>query len=126
MASRWLRNLLIKFYVHIFKTPWYVFDSEDEVRYYQEAKKAFRKSIGFYIDWGLRIINLIIIFIIGYFLIGCSATPVTKTEYKYVNVPVKCEVVMPIKPPSTGDVIKDNLLIMQYADETKAALLKCK
>ena len=71
----------------------------------------------------MKFMFLVIIIIITLLLFGCS--PATVTKYEYVYSPVVCEVKEPVRPGTTGDVVKDNVMILKYADELKISLNKC-
>lgn len=76
--------------------------------------------------WGeviIKVVMLTVIVISSLLLFGCS--PKVITEYKTVQVPVKCQLEIPKKPTSTGDILKDNTLILKYNEELLITLKKC-
>lgn len=74
-----------------------------------------------------RLFFAVTIFIFICLIFGCSNKAEAKYYpiYKNVNIPVNCNVTMPEKPKYTGDTVKDNLNILQYAESLKATLLSC-
>ncbi|MBQ3033782.1 MAG: hypothetical protein IJD28_05345 [Deferribacterales bacterium] len=45
--------------------------------------------------------------------------------YKYVKIPVACQIPFPKRPEYTGDVVKDNVNILIYAESLESALKEC-
>ncbi len=74
-----------------------------------------------------RVVSVFTFFVLSYFMWGCA--PVTKAEIVYrdvkVLVPVSCVEVAPTKPQYINDVVKMNLLIMQYAKELELIVAHC-
>lgn len=65
----------------------------------------------------LNKINILIIFFISFIIIGCS----TKTEYKHIYIPTKCEIDMPKKP-----IYKDDEVLFARDLTIYSLLLECK
>lgn len=118
-----IKKILSKLAEWFFKSKSTLFDSVEEY----EAVKAEEKELRFSFKWWLqqlmKFMFLVIIIIITLLLFGCSAKTITK--YEPVYIPIACEVKEPVKPNSSGDVIKDNIMILKYADELKISLNKC-
>lgn len=118
-----IKKILSKLAEWFFKSKSTLFDSVEEY----EAVKAEEKELRFSFKWWLqqlmKFMFLVIIIIITLLLFGCSAKTITK--YEPVYIPIACEVKEPVKPNSSGDVIKDNVMILKYADELKISLNKC-
>lgn len=118
-----IKKILSKLAEWFFKSKSTLFDSLEEY----EAVKAEEKELRFSFKWWLqqimKIMFLVIIIVITLLLFGCS--PATVTKYEPVYIPVKCEVIEPKLPVYSGDIIKDNLKILKYADELKISLNKC-
>lgn len=118
-----IKKILSKLAEWFFKSKSTLFDSVEEY----EAVKAEEKELRFSFKWWLqqlmKFIFLVIIIVITLLLFGCS--PATITKYEPVYIPIACEVKEPVKPKSSGDIIKDNIMILKYADELKISLNKC-
>lgn len=115
------KNYLINMF---FKSKSTLFDSIDEYITAKEEEKEVRFSFKWWLQVIMKLIFLIIITAVSLLLFGCSAT--TITEYKQVYVPVSCNVNDVKKPKPSGDIIKDNIMILKYADELLINLNKCK
>lgn len=107
-----------------FKSKSTLFDSVEEY----DAIKAEEKELRFSFKWWLQLIMkfifLIIIIAVTLMLFGCSTKTITK--YEPVYIPIACDVNEPVRPKTSGDVIKDNVMILKYADELSVSLNKCK
>ena len=118
-----IKKILSKLAEWFFKSKSTLFDSVEEY----EAVKAEEKELRFSFKWWLqqlmKFMFLVIIIVITLLLFGCSPTTITK--YEPVYIPIACEVKEPVKPNSSGDIIKDNIMILKYADELKISLNKC-
>lgn len=73
----------------------------------------------------IRLILFIYALIIALVLMTGCATTKAVTEYKYVNIPVKCVVEMPQRPLDTGDILVNNALILKYTETLENLLNKC-
>ena len=100
-----------------------LYDSVEEYDAVKAEEKELRFSFKWWLQQLMKFIFLVIIIVITLLLFGCSAKTVTK--YEPVYIPVKCEVIEPKLPVYSGDIIKDNLKILKYADELKISLNKC-
>ena len=58
-------------------------------------------------------------------LIGCSKEPIIRTEYKTVNVPVKCTEAMPSKPRYIKGNLKSARDLMAYYKKCELILINC-
>ncbi len=72
------------------------------------------------IHWGISVLIFMLSLVV---FSGCSAKVVT--EYKPVHIPVKCDVTPPTKPTATGDIVRDNLLILKYVEQLEQSLKLC-
>lgn len=119
------KRILLSMYDWLFKSKYTFYSTQDE---YENAKQ-YESQIKYSFKWWLRILFkvsiLIIILILSFILFGCSHKQ-PQVVYKYVSVPVKCDVVIPSKPQYTGDIIKDNINILKYSDILLLNLKKCK
>ena len=118
-----MKQFLKKVLEHIFNSKFTLYDNMEEYEQVKKEKEECRLTGKKTIEIIVKISNLILVFIVGYILFGC--TPKTIVKYEPVNVPVVCEVDVPVKPKHTGDVVKDNLQITKYAEEVENALLYC-
>ena len=59
------------------------------------------------------------------FLVACSKEPIVRTEYKTVNVPVKCTEAMPSKPRYIKGNLKSARDLMAYYKKCELILIKC-
>lgn len=109
------------FFNWFFKSRLTIYNHIDE---YKSRSILERFSSKWWSEVIIKLIMLLIIIISSLLLFGCTAK--TITEYKTVQVPVKCKIDIPSKPKSTGDILKDNILILKYSDELFIALKKCK
>lgn len=117
-------NKLKKYLISLFfKSKSTLFDSIEEYEAIKAEEKELRFSFKWWLQQVMKFIFLVIIIVITLLLFGCSAKTVTK--YEPVYIPVKCEVIEPKLPFYSGDIIKDNLKILKYADELKISLNKC-
>lgn len=118
-------KLLKKILNFMFKAHFTVYDTVEEY----ERVKIENEKAKYTLEWWVRIILKIsipiVIIILGLILFGCSATQ-PKVEYVPVSIPIKCTITEPQRPQPSGDIIKDNLLILKYSDEMRIALRKCK
>lgn len=108
----------------IFKLKFTLYDSMEEYNNIKNEEANIKYSFAWYICIVLKIVMALFIIVLSLILFGCSAK--THIEYVPVSVPVVCDVDIPKKPIYSGDVVKDNLMIMLYADELRASLEKCK
>lgn len=117
-------NKLKKYLISLFfKSKSTLYDSVEEYDAVKAEEKELRFSFKWWLQQLMKFIFLVIIIVITLLLFGCSAKTVTK--YEPVYIPVACEVKEPKLPVYTGDIIKDNLKILKYADELKISLNKC-
>lgn len=118
-------KLLKKILNFIFKARFTLYDSVEEY----ESVKMEDKEVKYTFQWWtqviLKIFMAIFIIVLGFILFGCSATQ-PKVEYVSVSIPIKCTIPEPQRPQPSGDIIKDNILILKYSDEMRIALRKCK
>ena len=118
-------KLLKKILNFIFKAHFTLYDSVEEY----ECMKIENEKAKYTFQWWTQIILKIsipiLVLILSLGLFGCSATQ-PKVEYVPVSIPIKCTIYEPQRPQPSGDIIKDNLLILKYADEMRIALRKCK
>lgn len=72
-----------------------------------------------------RWMSMVFVAFLALSIFGCAA-PKTVTEYRYINVPVKCELPAPIKP-IFNDVkaYELNLMVLKYTEELEATLRGC-
>lgn len=119
-----IKKILSKLAEWFFKSKSTLFDSVEEYEAVKAEEKELRFSFKWWLQQVMKIMFLVIIIIITLLLFGCS--PATVTKYEPVYIPVACEVKEPARPGTTGDVIKDNVMILKYADELNIALNKCR
>lgn len=119
-----IKKILSKLAECFFKSKSTLFDSVEEYEAVKAEEKELRFSFKWWLQQVMKFMFLVIIIIITLLLFGCSAKTVTK--YEPVYIPVKCEVIEPIRPKASGDVIKDNIMILKYADELHVSLNKCR
>lgn len=108
----------------LFKLKFTLYDSMDEYNSAKEEEEAAKYSFSWYVGIFLKIFMAFFILLLSFILFGCSTK--TQIEYVPVSVPVACDVEEPQRPLYTGDVVKDNIKILMYAEELNAALKKCK
>ena len=118
-----IKKILSKLAEWFFKSKSTLFDSVEEYEAVKAEEKELRFSFKWWLQQVMKIMFLVIIIVITLLLFGCS--PATITKYEPVYIPVKCEVIEPKLPVYSGDIIKDNLQILKYADELKISLNKC-
>lgn len=118
-----IKKILSKLIEWFFKSKSTLFDSLEEYETIKAEEKELRFSFKWWLQQVMKFMFLVIIIIITLLLFGCS--PATVTKYEYVYIPVACEVKEPVRPGPTGDVVKDNVMILKYADELKISLNKC-
>lgn len=106
-----------------FKSKSTLFDSIEEYDAVKAEEKELRFSFKWWLQQLMKFMFLVIIIVITLLLFGCS--PATITKYEPVFIPIACEVKEPVRPKSSGDVIKDNIMILKYADELHVSLNKC-
>jgi len=106
-----------------FKSKSTLYDSVEEYDAVKAEEKELRFSFKWWLQQVMKFMFLVIIIVITLLLFGCS--PATITKYEPVYIPIACEVKEPVRPNSSGDVIKDNIMILKYADELKISLNKC-
>lgn len=106
-----------------FKSKSTLYDSVEEYDAVKAEEKELRFSFKWWLQQVMKFMFLVIIIVITLLLFGCS--PATITKYEPVYIPIACEVKEPVRPKSSGDVIKDNIMILKYADELNVALNKC-
>lgn len=107
-----------------FKSKSTLFDSIEEYDAVKAEEKELRFSFKWWLQQVMKFMFLVIIIVITLLLFGCSAKTITK--YEPVFIPIACEVKEPIRPKASGDVIKDNIMILKYADELHVSLNKCR
>ena len=97
--------------------------SNREILAYINREKDIRRTVAEY----RHILLGILFFILTLFLFGCSAKEqvIYKQSVQEVFIPVKCNIVMPVKPQSTGDVVKDNINLIAYLKDTERTLKAC-
>lgn len=118
-----IKKILSKLAEWFFKSKSTLFDSVEEYEAVKAEEKELRFSFKWWLQQVMKIMFLVIIIVITLLLFGCS--PATITKYEPVYIPVACEVKEPKLPVYSGDIIKDNLKILKYADELKISLNKC-
>lgn len=118
-----IKKILSKLAEWFFKSKSTLFDSVEEYEAVKAEEKELRFSFKWWLQQFMKFIFLVLIIIFTLLLFGCS--PATVTKYEPVYIPVKCEVIEPKLPVTSGDIIKDNLKILKYADELKISLNKC-
>ena len=118
-----IKKILSKLAEWFFKSKSTLFDSVEEYEAVKAEEKELRFSFKWWLQQVMKIMFLVIIIVITLLLFGCS--PATITKYEPVYIPVKCEVIEQKLPVYSGDIIKDNLQILKYADELKISLNKC-
>lgn len=106
-----------------FKSKSTLYDSVEEYDAVKAEEKELRFSFKWWLQQLMKFMFLVIIIVITLLLFGCS--PATITKYEPVYIPIACEVKEPVRPNSSGDIIKDNIMILKYADELNVALNKC-
>lgn len=107
-----------------FKSKSTLFDSIEEYDAVKAEEKELRFSFKWWLQQVMKFMFLVIIIVITLLLFGCSAKTITK--YEPVYIPIACEVKEPVRPKSSGDIIKDNIMILKYADELHVSLNKCR
>lgn len=117
-------NKLKKYLISLFfKSKSTLYDSVEEYDAVKAEEKELRFSFKWWLQQLMKFMFLAIIIIITLLLFGCSTATITK--YEPVYIPIACEVKEPVKPKTSGDVIKDNIMILKYADELHVSLNKC-
>lgn len=119
-----IKKILSKFVEWFFKSKSTLFDSIEEYDAVKSEEKELRFSFKWWLQQVMKFMFLVIIIVITLLLFGCSAKTVTK--YEPVYIPIACDVNEPVRPKTSGDIIKDNVMILKYADELNIALNKCK
>lgn len=117
--KKWLK----KFLENMFDSKFTIYDSLEEYENIKQEKLANKSKFNKGMEISVKVINLILIFIAGYILFGCSAK--TEIVYKPVHIPVKCEVEIPSRPKSTQDVVIDNINLIKYTEKVENTLLFC-
>lgn len=122
-----LNKFILKIASLFFKVGFTLYDSLDDFDSVQKEREKSRGSKMWYCKWVLRIVMPIIVVVLGLLLFnGCSAKNTQPSVvYEPVMIPQKCEVDIPQKPLSTGDIAKDNVLILQYSENLLLALKTC-
>ena len=118
-----IKKILLKLAEWFFKSKSTLFDSVEEYDAVKAEEKELRFSFKWWLQQLMKFIFLVLIIIFTLLLFGCS--PATITKYEPVYIPIACEVKEPVRPNSSGDIIKDNIMILKYADELKISLNKC-
>lgn len=108
------------FFNWFFKSKLTIYNNFNE---YENRSVIERFSGKWWAEIVMKIVMMTIIILSSLLMFGCS--PKVITEYKTVNVPVKCNVQIPKKPNSSGDILKDNTLILKYNEELLLLLKKC-
>lgn len=119
-----IKKILSKLAEWFFKSKSTLFDSVEEYEAVKAEEKELRFSFKWWLQQVMKFMFLVIIIVITLLLFGCS--PATITKYEPVYIPIACEVKEPIRPKASGDVIKDNIMILKYADELSVSLNKCR
>lgn len=119
-----IEKLYSKLVEWFFKSKSTLFDSIEEYDAIKAREKELRFSFQWWIQQIMKFIFLVIIIVITLLLFGCSTKTITK--YEPVYIPVACDVKEPVRPKTSGDIIKDNVMILKYADELSISLNKCK
>ena len=120
-----INKLLKRILNFMFKARFTVYDSVEEYESIKIENEKAKYTLQWWMQMMLKIFMPIAVIILGLILFGCSATQ-PKVEYVPVSIPIKCTIIEPQRPQSSGDIIKDNLLILRYSDEMRIALRKCK
>lgn len=118
-------KLLKKILNFMFKARFTLYDSIEEYESIKIENEKSKYTLQWCVKQILKISMPIAIIILSLILFGCSATQ-PKVEYVPVSIPIKCTITEPQRPQPSGDVVKDNLLILKYLDEMHIALRKCK
>lgn len=118
-----IKKLFAKLIDWFFKSKSTLFDSVEEYDAVKAEEKELRFSFKWWLQQVMKFMFLAIIIVITLLLFGC--TPVTITKYEPVYIPIACDVKEPVKPKTSGDIIKDNIMILKYADELHVSLNKC-
>lgn len=119
-----IKKILSKLVEWFFKSKSTLFDSVDEYDAVKAEEKELRFSFKWWLQQFMKFIFLVLIIIFTLLLFGCS--PATVTKYEPVYIPIACDVNEPVRPKTSGDIIKDNVMILKYADELSVSLNKCK
>lgn len=118
-----IKKLFAKLIDWFFKSKSTLFDSVEEYDAVKAEEKELRFSFKWWLQQVMKFMFLAIIIVITLLLFGC--TPVTITKYEPVYIPIACDVKEPVRPETSGDIIKDNIMILKYADELHVSLNKC-
>lgn len=118
-----IKKLFAKLIDWFFKSKSTLFDSVEEYDAVKAEEKELRFSFKWWLQQVMKFMFLAIIIVITLLLFGC--TPVTITKYEPVYIPIACNVKEPVRPKTSGDIIKDNIMILKYADELHVSLNKC-
>lgn len=121
MINKFLKKLLN----FMFKAHFTLYDSMEEYENAKTEENTMKYTFTWWAQIALKIFMVIFVVILSLVLFGCSAAQ-PKVEYVPVSIPIKCTIPEPQRPQSSGDIIKDNLLILKYSDEMRIALRKCK
>lgn len=88
-----------------------------------QSKGSQEYNVRHFLKFGLMAIAAIIGLSLNF---GCATTPKIVTEYKYINVPIKCEIPLPIRPIYIDNAIEMTIITMRYVEELEVALKACK
>ena len=118
MIKRVIKNIVQYF----FNARYTLYNSVDE---YEQVKKETlerKNRLEWYIMMLLKVIMLCLIIILSLMLFGCA----NKVHYKDVYIPVKCNIGTIERPKTSGNILKDNLNILKYAEQLELSINKCK
>lgn len=120
-----INKLLKRLLNFMFKARFTLYDSMEEYENAKTEENTVKYTFTWWVQITLKIFMIIFVVILSLVLFGCAAAQ-PKIEYVPVSIPIKCTIPEPQRPQPSGDIIKDNLLILKYSDEMRIALRKCK
>lgn len=118
-----MKKCLKKILEKIFDSKFTLYDNMQEYESVKQERLSNENKFKKGVEISVKIINLVLVFIVGYTLFGCTAK--TETVYKPVYVPVHCEIEIPQKPKTTNDVVLDNINLVKYTETIENALHYC-
>lgn len=119
------KRILLLIYTWLFKSKYTLYNNHAE---YENAKlyaSRTKYSYKWWVHTIFRVLGLILVLFFSFMLFGCAPKQ-PQVIYKYVSVPVKCNITIPDKPRYTGNVVIDNINILKYSDTLLLNLNKCK
>lgn len=118
--KEFIKKILISFQAWYYNNKFTLIDSDEDILKLEKREKEkskFRKIIE-------KLVFIIFVIILVLWLFGCA--PRVQIEYKPVYIPTKCIIDYPVKPMPTGNVLQDNLNILEYSERLKLSLKACK